>query len=43
MSVATQSQDAMQDAVKCMKEGLSGPNGWRKGRPVGWLTWSEIE
>jgi len=33
----------MQDAVKCMKEGLSGPNGWQKGRQVGWLTLSEIE
>jgi len=26
-----------------MKEGLSGPNGWQEGRPVGWLTSSEIE
>jgi len=26
-----------------MKEGLSGPNGWQEGRPVGWLTSSETE
>jgi len=26
-----------------MKEGLLGPNGWREGRPVGWLTSSETE
>jgi len=26
-----------------MKEELSGSNGWREGRPVGWLTSSEIE
>jgi len=43
MSVATQSQDAVPDAVKGMKEGLSGPNSWRKGCPVGWLTWSETQ
>jgi len=43
MELASQSQDATQDAVKCVKEGLSGPNGWREGRPVGWLTSSENE
>jgi len=26
-----------------MKEGLSGSNGWQEGRPVVWLTLSEIE
>jgi len=33
MGVATQSQAAMQDAVKCMKEKLSGFNGWQEASP----------